>query len=290
MKAKFYKDFNLFLNEFFKEESNKYEKKSVYGGCISNAYEVTLPSGRKFFLKQSNHKQLFEKEGLNLSYLRKYAKTPIYIPEVYGYSDSFLALEFIEHEKPKREFFKDFGEGLANLHLASPSIECGFETDNFIGETPQINKMNKSWCDFFAKNRLHFQLNLAIKQGFGEKKLVKRVSYIIDHIKNLIPDVKPCLLHGDLWGGNYITTKNGLVCLIDPACYFGHFEADLAFTECFGGFLSEFYYSYSAINKIEKEYNKRKKIYNLYHMLNHLNLFGKSYLSSIYSLTEEFCN
>ncbi|OOY41228.1 hypothetical protein BOV91_12580, partial [Solemya velum gill symbiont] len=151
----------------------------------------------------------------------------------------------------------------------------GWNLDNTIGSTPQLNDWNKSWINFWREQRLGYQLQLAGHQGSLQRqgeKLLESFHLLIDHAP------QPSLLHGDLWGGNIGYDDSGNPVIFDPALYFGDREADIAMTELFGGFGREFYAAYNAAWPLDAGYPIRKKLYNLYHILNHLNLFGSGYL------------
>lgn len=194
-------------------------------------------------------------------------------------------MEFLEKGKPAKDFWESFGRQLARMHqagtegLAGEGV-FGFFEDNFIGAGRQVNTPHKSWISFFRECRLKPQLRQAAcylspdeRQGAG--RLLERLDDILEEPQ------RPSLLHGDLWSGNFLAGPDGRAWLIDPAAYVGHAEADLAMTELFGGFPQRFYDAYQEQSPIQAGYRGRRDIYNLYHLLNHLNLFGESYLPSV---------
>ena len=181
-------------------------------------------------------------------------------------------------------FFEGFGRQFACLHRFR-GLACGFDHDNYIGSTPQLNQPlpgatgdGSDWPGFFIERRLRFQARLALENGHGDT-LVR----LLDDSESLLEDLlscaveAPCILHGDLWSGNYITDDAGEPCLIDPAAYFGHREADLAMTRLFGGFAPGFYAAYQEEFPLAEGHEERLPMYQLYHLLNHLNLFGSGY-------------
>jgi fructosamine-3-kinase len=164
------------------------------------------------------------------------------------------------------------------MHRATAGA-YGLDHDNYIGATPQPNGWMPSWRDFFRERRLRFQAELARRNGLLPAERASRVERLLDRLDRWIDDalVRPSLLHGDLWGGNFIVGPGGGPALIDPAAYYGDREADLAFTRLFGGFPDNFYRAYAAAWPLPAGWQDRRDLYNLYHLLNHLNLFGESY-------------
>lgn len=243
---------------------------------------VRTKSGKLYFLKTGKESRSFlcEAHGLN-----EIAKTGIVItPEVTAYSESYILTEYITERNPSESFFYTFGKQLAQLHKVH-SVCFGFYEDNFIGDNPQLNLPTETektdWCTFYFNKRLLYQYKLAENNGFislsMKNEFLKLESKIEDVLKG--SEELPCLLHGDLWSGNYLCNGQGLPVLIDPAVYYGHREADLAMTKLFGGFAPSFYQSYMDEYPLKEGWEYRENIYKLYHVLNHLNLFGRAYLS-----------
>jgi fructosamine-3-kinase len=270
---------------------NKIE--SVSGGCISNAFKVTFENKETYFLKINDHSNgdMFIKEAHGLLELSKAGA--IKIPEVIDYNQDYILLEFIYSGSRQRNFFGDFGRQLAELHKVK-SEQFGFYEDNYIGSSPQLNindeENRNNWIKFYFNKRLLYQYRLAEKNGFADysfktafKKLENKIESVLD-----VPDAVPSLLHGDLWSGNFIPDMQGNVCLIDPAVYYGHRETDLAMTKLFGGFPPPFYESYNESFPLPEGWQYREKIYMLYHVLNHLNLFGSGYYSHALSLMQYY--
>lgn len=156
----------------------------------------------------------------------------------------------------------------------------GFVADNYIGAAIQINTPKKSWVEFFRECRLLPQLRMADR--YLDAGLRRKADRLLAHLDRYLREPEfPSLVHGDLWGGNVLCGSDGRAWLIDPAAYVGDFETDLAMTELFGRFPPAFYRAYQEENPVDGEYQERKPIYQLYHLLNHLNLFGRSYLGSV---------
>ena len=259
------------------------------GGCISRAYRLGMNSGENYFLKLNYNisNDMFIKEAHGLSELRRSAA--IRIPKVYLFNTSFLLTEFIAPGNKSKSFDHDFGVRFAEMHKFHGS-SFGFYEDNYIGSNIQKNipdgDENFNWAKFYFNKRILFQYKLAEKNGYATQELKSGIAALEKRIENILygSEEPPALLHGDLWGGNYIVDENGNACLIDPAVYYGHREADLAMTKLFGGFNSKFYDSYNDVYPLAKGYSYRENIYKLYHVLNHLNLFGSGYYSQAVAL------
>ena len=253
---------------------------SIGGGCIAKTHRIRTVSGRELFLKSGFSNSMFRSEANGLRELRK--ANVIGVPEVFLVDENFLLMEFIYPGTKKKNFFEDFGWSLANLHRYTAS-HYGFYEDNFIGATPQLNVVkgsaSKIWRQFFWEYRILYQFQLAQKNGYADEKLTNGISQLEDRIEMILSgsEEPPSLLHGDLWRGNFIVGRNGEPVLIDPAVYYGHREADLAMAKLFGGFPPEFYKAYQENYPLKDGYEYRENIYMLYHVLNHLNLFGHSY-------------
>ncbi len=250
----------------------------VGGGCINRAYRLT-DGPRQYFVKLNEASRLgmFEAEAAGLAELR--ASGALRAPEplasgVAGY-DAYLVLEYL----PLRGNgdAARAGEGLAVLHRTTCE-RFGWWRDNHIGATPQPNELSSDWIGFWHRQRLGFQLHLAARQGYGGRlqgpgeRLLAGLPALLGH------QPRPSLLHGDLWGGNLAYDPDGGPVVFDPAVYYGDREADLAMTELFGGFPDRFYAAYQGAWPLDPGYGVRKVLYNLYHVLNHLNLFGGGYL------------
>ncbi len=265
-----------------------------FGGCINESFVLVLSNGEKVFLKSNSLEleNLFSCEATGLRLL-SCANSGIRVPEVLDEfkndKSQFLLLEFVESGVKGYDFFEVLGRELAFFHLNNCADFCGLESDNFIGATRQVNSFCDNWIEFFGKNRLEFQVRLAEKSGLADKTFVADVFRLIDRLDSFIPSISRfSLLHGDFWGGNYMVDSCGRGVFIDPAVYYGHSEADLAMTELFGGFSSYFYSAYNEVLPFSDNYSELKDLYNLYHMLNHLNLFGRSYIGNCRKILRKF--
>jgi fructosamine-3-kinase len=229
--------------------------------------------GRSFFLKCNNaaHADNFAAEADGLAALRSNGmRAPEPLSHGQAGDQAYLLLELLELNGTRD--FPALGRMLAEAHRR-PAPRFGLHRDNFIGATPQPNDWCDDWAEFWRERRLRPQLELARRNGFDLS--LGGITSCLEGYRSA-----PSLLHGDLWSGNAGFTRDGPV-VFDPAVYYGDREADLAMTELFGGFPREFYSAYEAAYPLERGYEKRKHLYNLYHLLNHLNLFGAGYLGQV---------
>ena len=251
------------------------------GGCICHSEILTLQSGKKIFLKtHHDSRDMFAKEANGLKELAR--AQALGVPRVYFAGEDFLLLEAIMGKGQTDEaFFQDFGLRLAKMHRFT-STQFGFHEDNYIGRNPQINRPTPGdWGKFYYERRLLFQLELSQKKGLSSGELTSGIKKIAQRMPDLIGDFReaPSLLHGDLWSGNFMADGRGVPFLIDPAVYYGDRETDLAMTRLFGGFPRAFYRAYQEEYPLRAGHEKRLPLYQLYHIMNHLNLFGGGYHS-----------
>lgn len=251
----------------------------IGGDCINEASRVRY-GDTDYFVKTNSARQadMFAAEAAGLAELRRCEGLRIPEPVCYG-SDAqsaWLVLEYLPLDG--RGDARALGEGLAALHRIT-SERYGWDRDNTIGSTPQINTPCADWIEFWRERRLRFQLELAARHGHGGR-LQSRGEALLESFHHLFDGYTPVasLLHGDLWGGNHAYTQAGEPAIFDPAVYYGDRETDIAMTELFGGFGGGFYTAYEHAWPLDPGYAARKTLYNLYHILNHLNLFGGGYL------------
>lgn len=289
------------ITALFGEKKRIVSRMPISGGDINEAYRLSLSDGATVFMKCNATKNLsfFEAEAKGLATLRE--TNVIGVPKAMAIGTdkaqgmSFILMECVESAIQIKRYWEVFGKQLAKLHKAEcarfvssdANLKFGFETDNYIGASPQKNTPTDSWITFFRECRLLPQIEMA--QGYLNSKMHQQCIKLLDNLDSYLvePDF-PSLLHGDLWSGNIVCGPTGKAWIIDPAVYVGHFEAELAMTELFGGFSADFYGAYAEINHIDKNYKDRKDLYNLYHMLNHLNLFGGSYLNAVQKILNRY--
>ena len=264
------------------------KNQTVGGGCINAAHRLS-DGDRDYFVKlnDDNLLDMFEAEAEALQAMADTETVRVPRPVCWGTAagQSFLVMENLE--LGGRGGLETFGRQLAGMHGAT-SNRFGWHRDNTIGSTPQPNDPDEDWVRFWRERRLGFQLELAARKGHGGA-LQKKGEALMDRLDGLFDgyDPKPSLLHGDLWGGNYAVTRDGEPVIFDPATYYGDREADLAMTELFGGFGGAFFSAYNEAWPVDPGYATRKTLYNLYHMLNHLNLFGGGYAFSSERMMDE---
>jgi fructosamine-3-kinase len=255
------------------------ERTRVRAGEISESYIVSNDVDR-YFVK-INHRSFlpnFTAEVENLQKLRNTScvSVPEFITIGQSKEQSFIVLNYHpikELESSKNSYM--FGQQLAQLHKWGEQKEYGFDADNYIGNSLQPNRWQRKWHKFFSEQRIGFQLQLLKEKGINFGSIDELVD-IVDHtLKHHHP--RPALLHGDLWQGNVANAPFGPI-TYDPACYWGDRECDIAMTELFGGFDSEFYRGYNDEYPMCNGYESRKLVYNFYHILNHCNLYGGHYL------------
>ena len=266
--------------------------KSVGGGCINQSYKITT-ADKYFFCKlnsASKFPHLFEKEKNGLELIQKYnvIKTPGIIDYSIIGNEQILTLEWIEVGNRNDEFWKTFGQQLAALHQINTE-EFGLKEDNYMGSVPQINRQEKNWVLFFRANRLEPLVKLCVNKNLLQPKHQEQFEILYQRLLQIFDNEKPALIHGDLWSGNYMCDKKGMPVLIDPAVYFGHRSVDLAMTTLFGGFHKSFYQAYHHYFPLPENYREQWNACNLYPLLIHLYLFGKSYLSKIEQTLDQFC-
>ncbi|OUL26078.1 hypothetical protein BV372_27225 [Nostoc sp. T09] len=273
------------ISQVIGEKFQSQQKRSVSGGCINQGYAVS-DNQRTYFVKlnQASQIAMFEAEALGLEEMLITASIRVPQPLCWGTAgnSAYIVLECLEMggasttlSNRNSKSWSEMGRKLAAMHKATSSQGFGWKINNTIGSTPQINTWTADWAQFYAKHRLGYQFQLARRRGGNFPKQEK----LLAAIPELLADhqVEPSLVHGDLWGGNAGCTVSGEPVIFDPATYFGDREVDIAMTELFGGFPAAFYQAYNEVFPLDAGYEQRKTLYNLYHILNHFNLFGGGY-------------
>jgi protein-ribulosamine 3-kinase len=265
------------------------EASSLSGGCINHVQRLKTSIG-DFCIKYNMSEKfpgMFSCEAEGLALLKSSGE--IRVPEVCCTGEAgpyaYILLEFIDQGRKQPFFMRDFGKSLARMHRHTSGY-FGHTSDNYMGSLPQSNTRHHDWNSFFREERLMKQVSLA--GSYFSSSDLAAFDRLYARLDDIIPAEPPAMLHGDLWGGNYMVSPDGRACLIDPAAYYGHREADIAMTTLFGGFDETFYAAYREEYPLEKEWEKRLDIFKLYPLLIHLNLFGSGYLGSIVSTIRKF--
>jgi protein-ribulosamine 3-kinase len=261
---------------------------SVGGGCINRAYSLGKGNHRYFVkLNGADRLSMFQAEAAGLQEMADTVTIRVPRPLCVGVTGarSYIVMEYIALGGHRSGGEREAGRQLAAMHRASRQ-GFGWDLDNTIGSTPQPNGTATDWVEFWRRQRLGFQLDLAARNGY-QGQLREKGERLLDALPVLIGHRPlPSLLHGDLWGGNLGFDGEGHPVIFDPAVYYGDREADVAMTELFGGFGGDFYAAYNEAWKLDPGYGTRKVLYNLYHILNHLNLFGTGYLARAQDMIE----
>ncbi len=261
---------------------------SMGGGCINQAYRIS-DGNTDYFVKLNSrsHGDMFEVEALSLQEMADSHTVRVPRPICSGHTDTeaYVVLEYLEMNG--RANPQQLGEQLAAMHRVTTS-QFGWTRNNTIGSTPQSNQQMDNWVDFWREQRLLPQLKLAQQNGYGQM-LSPVVERLIEEFPKLFENYQPqaSMLHGDLWGGNASGLEDGTPVIYDPAFYYGDREADIAMTHLFGGFSSDFYAAYNSTWPLDDGFRVRRTFYNLYHIINHLNLFGTGYLGQAISMAEQ---
>lgn len=300
------------INSINKNTTSKFElinHKSIGGGCINQAYQL-IGKDKSYFVKLNSASQveMFKAEAIALEEMYNTKTIIVPKPICYGMSgnNSYLVLEYLNLGRGNNQSWVVMGQKLALLHQfqcppapnfqgekipnlgdlgANSEYRFGWHRNNTIGSTPQINDYCNNWADFFAEKRIGYQLKLGNRRGGNFTNYQEITEKVRQSLANHYPS--PSLVHGDLWSGNVGFINEGEGTIFDPACYYGDREVDIAMTELFGGFPSAFYEGYNQQWPLDDGYKYRKNIYNLYHILNHFNLFGGSYESQAKKMIQQ---
>ncbi len=251
----------------------------IQGGCINQGLKITDKKNQSYFVKlnTAQNLEMFKAEYEGLNELKKSESFIIPSPICVGKAktQAYIVIEYIDFYSAKPQSMAKAGQQLAKMHQYT-NKNYGWYRSNTIGTTPQINKVTNNWLIFWQEQRLNYQIHLLknkVSSQLIDKiyRLIEKLPLILNH------NPVPSLLHGDLWGGNISFNQEGEPVIFDPAVYYGDREADIAMTELFGGFNHQFYQAYNEVWALDKAYQQRKNVYNLYHILNHFYIFGGSY-------------
>ncbi|HKZ54777.1 MAG TPA: fructosamine kinase family protein [Anaerolineales bacterium] len=254
--------------------------KPISGGCINQGMRLLTSSGQTIFLKQNSNAapDMFQREEEGLRALA--VSDGPRVPKPFSFGADYLLLEDLQPATRAAAYWESFGRRLAALHRhVAPRF--GFDHDNYLGSTPQPNAWTDDGYEFFAEHRIRFQVRLARDAGLMERADHVRAEAFATRLPDLVPPQPASLIHGDLWSGNAISDSAGEPAMIDPAAHYGWAEAELAMTALFGEFPTVFYTAYLELHTLDPGWRERFPLYNLYHLLNHLNLFGTSYLDQV---------
>ncbi|MGF1986261.1 MAG: fructosamine kinase family protein [Nostoc sp. ZfuVER08] len=274
------REIDAHITQITGEKFQSQQRRSVGGGCINQGYAVSNGEITYFVkLNQASQVAMFEAEALGLEEMLLTASIRVPKPICWGVADNsaYIVLEWLEMGSGNTKSWEEMGRQLAAMHKATSSEGFGWKINNTIGSTPQINTWTADWVEFYVKHRLGYQFQLARRRGGSFPQQERLLAIIPELLAN--HQVQPSLVHGDLWGGNAGCTVSGEPVIFDPATYFGDREVDIAMTELFGGFPAAFYKGYNQVFPLYDGYEQRKTLYNLYHILNHFNLFGGGYAS-----------
>lgn len=267
----------------------------VGGGCIANASRV-VTERETYFLKWASGSagETFVAEGKGLAALASSASglvvpRPIVMENADVDRPGLLLMDWIEEGVKTRSFWRRLGTGLAGLHREATGPDYGFEDDNFIGRLPQQNEPDANWPAFYLERRILPQVHMARERGRWDTAWDRGLDGLLKALPSILPSrPHPSLVHGDLWSGNVLAASDGGAALVDPAAYRGDREVDLAMSELFGGFSAAFYDAYNETWRVERGYQDRRDVYNLYHLINHLNHFGGGYAGQVAGILRRF--
>lgn len=253
------------------------DRRSISGGSINQAFRIT-DGDRDYFLKLNQAAQyaMFEAEALGLREMAETQTIRVPKPICWGTAERscYIVMEYLPLGNSSRDSWYQMGQDLAAMHRVTSDRGFGWQQNNTIGDTPQKNPWTLDWVEFFVEHRLRYQFQLADRRG-----TFRRQEELLAAVPTLLAGhtPEPSLVHGDLWSGNASVTADGTPVILDPATYYGDREVDIAMSELFGRFPQHFYDGYDAAYALESGYETRKILYNLYHILNHFNLFGGGY-------------
>jgi len=279
------------FSQFFQEPVTIDRGEAVPGGDISQTYLVHTTKGR-FFVKINASLfglDFFEKEARGLAMLANSGTLKVPRPLFDGkfHQQIYLVMEYLEKGLPAADFWEDFGASLAALHRHTRD-QFGLDYGNYIGKLHQANENRPSWQEFYSTQRIMPLVCKAERSKLLQPENVKQAETICAKLSSIIPEERPALIHGDLWKGNYMVCQSGKAAIYDPSMYFGHREMDLAIARLFGGFDERFYLAYEEASPLHSGHRDRVDIFQLYHLLVHLLLFGSQYRSLVCEILKKY--
>ena len=263
----------------------------VHGGDINKAYCLFASTG-KYFLKvndEDKYPGMFPREANGLDLLRKNCE--LIIPQIIKVGvcnkQQYLVMVWLEKGVPQKNMWENFGAALAMMHKQQQKY-FGLNEDNYIGSLKQINDPRNEWHSFYTACRIMPLVKKLFEAGSFSRTDINDAEFFCNRLKNIFPPGPPSLLHGDLWAGNYLISLSGYAAIFDPAIYFGHREMDIGMTKLFGGFDLRFYDFYNDTYPLEKGWEKRLPVTQLYPLLVHAVLFGGHYIESVKNIFKAF--
>lgn len=265
----------------------------VSGGSINQTYRLQT-SKRDYFIKINNGKEfpgMFEAEAAGLKLISDTGAiaVPMVIATCEAGDESFLLMEWVDTRRPTAKASEQLGRALAEMHRHSAAF-FGLDGDNYMGSLRQSNRQHQTWTEFFINERLQPMAKMAVDAGWLNRVDLGHFEALYSVLPGLFDEEPPALIHGDLWGGNYLIGEDETPYLIDPAVSFGHREFDIAMTTLFGGFSREFYAAYHEAFPLAPGWDDRTDLWNLYPLLVHLNLFGGGYLGQVRDALQRYLN
>lgn len=283
-------DLVIYLSRHF-NDATPTNFRSIGGGSINSAATFDI-GGKTYFMKWNNkdsYPNMFEREARGLDILRAPAviDVPVVVHQGEFENYTFLILDHISTDTAREDFWTDYAQALGKLHKNTDKL-FGLDHDNYMGSLPQKNTPMSEWSEFFITNRLEPQLKLAYDGNSLGRSDNMAFEKLYTRLESLFPKEMPALIHGDLWSGNFMVNSIGEACIFDPATYYGHREVDIAMSRLFGGFSAIFYDAYNEFYPMEKGWESRVDVFNLYPLLIHVNLFGGGYVSSVRQIIRKF--
>ncbi|MGN6619137.1 MAG: fructosamine kinase family protein [Ilyomonas sp.] len=278
------------LSEKYNENILLKDSVQIYGGDINSAFKLYTTAG-SFFLKlnSESYNDMFVKEAEGLELLDSAKTIKIPQPILYGRSETniFLVMESFIKGRIGKNFWQEFAYGLAGIHQQTVSF-FGLDTNNYCGSLLQSNKKHDNWCSFYTEERIMPLIQKAYTQKRCTLDEIKLAEKVCAKFESLMPAEKSSLVHGDLWCGNFLSTREGKVVIYDPAVYYGHREMDIAMTELFGGFDERFYDYYNEAFPLQPQWQERIQLFQLYPLLVHVVLFGEPYYNKVISILKKY--
>ena len=266
------------------------DSRQVFGGDVNTTYILTAGSNQ-YFLKcnHSARPDMFQKEYNGLQLLKSKSRLQIPVPLTYGqFNDtSYLVMECLNDTSFTPNTWQVLGEGIAGMHKQTQP-QFGLNEDNYIGSLPQSNHLSETWAEFYAEQRILPLVKKVFDKALCTKVDIESAEAICRKLPSLFPGEPPALLHGDLWNGNVMACSDDKAAIYDPAVYYGHREMDIAMTLLFGGFNSAFYQHYQDVYPLQRGWQQRVALCQLYPLLFHLNLFGSGYYGRVKNVLDNY--